>query len=396
MSGGDSTGRGPAPATGCGEAAAPGEGLGNARRADFLDTLMDAAVDAIIIIDHRGRIERFNLSAQRLFGYTEQEILGRNVRDLMPEPNRGRHDSYLENYLRTGQPAIIGKGRREQGMRKNGEIFPMWLSVGESRRGGKVNFVGIIHDLTHRVEAENKMRRLEQQLFHADRLVTLGELTAGIAHEINQPLTAIAAYADAGRQIAGKPGAVGDDLMDVCARIGEQSRRAAAVVTRLRKLVRGGGVSKSRHDINDIVRNMLPLFEHEVNSSDIRIEFEAVDGLPEIYVDEIQIQQVLVNLVKNSMDAIRDDGRSEGRIRIVVVRREENLAISVSDDGPGVPVEQETHLFEPFFTSKPKGVGLGLSICKSIAAVHGGRLVHERPESGGARFILSLPLAAIG
>lgn len=367
-----------------------------ARRADFLDSLLDAAVDAIIIIDRHGAIERFNRSAEALFGYAEGEVLGRNVSLLMPEPNRSRHDSFISSYLATGKAAIIGIGRIEQGLRRNGEVFPMRLSVGESRNGDEVHFVGIIHDLTHEFATEEKLRRLEQQLFHADRLVTLGELTAGIAHEINQPLTAIAAYADAGRQIARKAPGASDELLNVCTRIGEQARRAADVVQRLRTLARGGGASKARHDPNQIVRGILPLFEYEVKNTGIRIDFMPDTDPPSIYVDDIQIQQVLVNLVKNSFDAIGDAGQKDGRVSIRVERSADRIAIAVEDNGPGVPEGSEPRLFEPFHTSKPKGVGLGLSICKSIAAVHGGTLVHLRPGPRGAQFVLTLPMTAIG
>jgi two-component system sensor kinase FixL len=371
----------------------------NTSRADhtgFFDALMDAAVDAIVIIDQSGVIQHFNRSALQLFGYAEREVLGRNVRMLMPEPTRSRHDGFLANYLKTGQAAIIGKGRVEQGRRKSGEVFPMRLSVGESRLGDRIHFVGIIHDLSLRFATEEKLRKLEQQLYHADRLVTLGELTAGIAHEINQPLTAIAAYADAGQQLALKSGLAGEDLLHICARIGEQSRRAGAVVARLRKLVRSGGASKSRHDINHIVLNMLPLFDHEMKNSGVRIDFEPVENLPQVYVDDIQIQQVLVNLVKNSLDAILDSAQPGGRITIRIARASDELTIVVEDNGPGVPAGDERRLFEPFHTSKPKGVGLGLSICRNIAAVHGGTLVHSRPGPRGARFTLTLPLASIG
>lgn len=366
------------------------------QRDTFLDTLLDAAVDAIIIIDSAGLIRRFNRSAEVLFGYAESEVLGHNVSLLMPEPNRGRHDGYLANYLATGKAAIIGIGRVERGLRRNGEVFPMRLSVGESRHGSEIHFVGIIHDLSQQVATEEQLRRLEQQLFHADRLVTLGELTAGIAHEINQPLTAIAAYADAGRQIAHKSGTGGEDLLNICARIGEQARRAADVVQRLRKLSRSGAASKARHDINQIVRGMLPLFEHEVRTAGVQIDFRPADEAPRIFVDDIQIQQVLVNLVKNSLDAIGEAGQHDGQITIRIDRCADQLAIVVEDNGPGVSQASEHRLFEPFHTSKPKGVGLGLSICKSIAAAHGGNLTHVRPGPRGARFVLTLPTASIG
>jgi two-component system sensor kinase FixL len=371
------------------------------------DALMDAAVDAIIIIDTGGRIQRFNRAAEALFGYRENEVRGKNVSLLMPEPHRSRHDGYLERYLATGQAAIIGKGRQETGVRRNGDSFPMLLSVGEVKQAGLNGFVGIIRDLTEVRQAQERVRRLEEQLLHADRLVILGELTAGIAHEINQPLTAIAAYADAGRKIidrlddvsgqagdAAPPGT--DDMRSICERIGGQARRAGEVVQRLRGLVRGGRASKARHDVNDIIKNILLLFEFEIKRSAAELIFVPLDPPETLYVDEIQVQQILVNLVKNSLDAIAELDRSGGRVEIAVVRAGQEVRISVTDNGPGVPEAYRSRLFDSFFTTKPKGVGLGLSICKSIAAAHGGTLRYETPEEGGSRFSLTLPLSYIG
>jgi two-component system sensor kinase FixL len=371
------------------------------------DALMDAAVDAIVIIDTQGRIQRFNRAAEMLFGYREDEVRGQNVSLLMPEPHRSRHDDYLARYLATGQAAIIGKGRQETGLRRNGQTFPMLLSVGEIKQAGLNGFVGIIRDLTEMRRVQEKVRDLEEQLLHADRLVILGELTAGIAHEINQPLTAIAAYADAGRKIidrldagAGQDGGAGppgtDDMRSVCDRIGGQARRAAEVVQRLRGLVRGGRASKSRNDVNEIIRSILLLFEFEVKRSGTELVFVPLDPPEMLYVDEIQVQQILVNLVKNALDAIAESGRSGGRVEIGATRAGQEVRISVTDNGPGVPEACRARLFDAFFTTKPKGVGLGLSICRSIAAAHGGSLRYEHPEEGGSRFSLTLPLSYIG
>jgi two-component system sensor kinase FixL len=371
------------------------------------DALLDAAVDAIIIIDRGGRIRRFNRAAEKLFGYSEDEVRGRNVSLLMPEPHRSRHDGYLDRYLRTGRAAIIGKGREETGVRHNGETFPMQLSVGEIKQAGLEGFVGIIRDLTSVRRAQEQVRDLEEQLLHADRLVILGELTAGIAHEINQPLTAIAAYADAGRTIidrldeaagggdaAARPST--DDMRSICERIGGQARRAGEVVQRLRGMVRGGRASKARHNVNEIIKNILLLFEFEVKRSGTELTFAPLEPPETLYVDEIQVQQILVNLVKNSLDAIAESGRSGGRVEIGVTRTGQEVRIAVTDNGPGVPEACRSRLFDSFFTTKPKGVGLGLSICKSIAAAHGGTLRYEPPAEGGSRFSLTLPLSYIG
>lgn len=376
-----------------------GEGIGP------FDALMDAAVDAIVIIDQQGLIQCFNRGAEKLFGYAEAEVRGQNVALLMPEPHRNRHDGYLARYAQTGVAAIIGRGREETGLRRDGTDFPMLLSVGAIDQAGLQGYVGIIHDLTGMRQAQEQVRNLEEQLLHADRLVILGELTAGIAHEINQPLTAIAAYADAGRKLIGRagsaPGATAaavpnQDMHTIYERIGGQARRAAEVVQRLRGLVRSGQASKARHDINEIIKNILLLFEFEVKRSGINLLFFPLE-LPEIlYVDDIQVQQILVNLVKNSIDAIAEAGNADGHVEIRVRKAGPEILVSVTDNGPGVPEEHRAQLFESFFTTKPKGVGLGLSICKTIAAAHGGTLRYEQPGEGGSRFTLSLPLSFIG
>ena len=361
------------------------------------DALMDAAVDAIIIIDENGTIQRFNRAAESLFGYSEADVVSRNINTLMPEPHHGNHDSYLSKYSETGKAAIIGKGREVTGLKKSGSVFPMFLSVGEIKQPGLKRYVGIIKDLSEVRATQEQVRQLEEQLLHADRLVILGELTAGIAHEINQPLTAIAAYADAGKKIIGRnQDDQGGDAHSICERIGEQSRRAAEVVQRLRKLVRSGSVSKARHDINQIIRNTLLLFEFEVKRSNIELIFYPLETLQTLYVDEIHIQQIMVNLVKNSMDAITQTGQHDGRIEIRIKKTAGHVFVSVTDNGPGVPEQERQHLFESFFTTKPKGVGLGLSICKTIAGAHGGNLQHSQPKEGGCRFTLSLPLQLIG
>jgi len=353
------------------------------------EAVMDAAVDAIIIIDEKGSILRFNRAAQKMFGYAADFVRRKNVKILMPSRRRIKHDAYLQKFLETGQAKIIGSGREETGLRRNGEEFPMLLSVGEIlHEPDNRQFVGIIRDLTEEKIAQEQVHQLEEQLLHADRLVILGELTAGIAHEINQPLTAIAAYADAGKHLIERKTPVDSkDIHGIYERIGEQSRRAGEVVQRLRKLVRTGTVSKASHDLNTIIRNILLLFEYEIKKSNISLEFFPVDGLQPLYLDEIQIQQILVNLVKNSLDAISAAGSYEGRIEI---------RVSIVRNEVGVPISLRPQIFESFFTTKPKGVGLGLSICKNIAAAHGGSLSFLSPAGGGSCFTLKLPLEHIG
>ena len=315
----------------------------------------------------------------------------------MPEPERSSHDDYLKQYSVTGTATVIGSGREVTGLNKDGATIPMSLSVGEIKQEGGNRYVGIIKDLREAHATQEQVHKLEEQLLHADRLVILGELTAGIAHEINQPLTAIAAYADAGRKIIDRgEESPNQDINFIYERIGEQSRRAAEVVQRLRKLVRSGTVSKAKHDINKTIKYTLLLFEYEVKKSNSELLFHPMESLEPLNIDEIHIQQIMVNLVKNSLDAISLDGRRGGRIEIRVRKVASDVLISVTDNGPGVPQGDRDHLFESFFTTKPQGVGLGLSICQTIAGAHGGSLKHSQPAEGGSCFTLSLPLELVG
>jgi two-component system sensor kinase FixL len=360
------------------------------------DALLNAAVDAVIVINASGSILRLNRAAQSIFGYREDEVVGRNVNILMPETHRHHHDGYLKNYLVTGKAKIIGSGREEVGLRSDGTTFPMFLSVGEAADAAGHQFVGIIRDLSRQREIEDAVRRLEQQLAHADRLVTLGELTAGIAHEINQPLTAIAAYADAGEQLErALEDQHKDDRMQIFQRIAEQARRAGAVVQRLRKLSRSGTASKGWHNLNDVIQNVLLLFQYEKQKPRISLQVLTDEGLPDLYLDEIQIQQVLVNLIKNAMESITEAGISQGKITIQSLRSGDGVTIEVRDNGPGISPDRRNQLFEPFFTTKANGLGLGLSICKRIAVAHGGSLLH-RESNGETCFALQLPGAQVG
>jgi len=373
-------------------------GSGKSLHNEPLDALLDAAVDAMVLSDAQGRILRFNRAAQQLFGYAEQEVVGRNVSMLMPEPDRGRHARYMSRYLEGGTPAIIGLGREVTGLHAGGRTMPMHLSVGEIKGSGEARFVAIIRDLSAVKATEGVVRELETHLAHADRLVVLGELTAGIAHEINQPLTAIAAFADAGARLVGsdRPEARAE-LEAICRRVSEQARRAGDVVSRLRNLSRKGDPTRGKQDLEALLHSVLLLFEHDLKQSTISLQTECEPDLPTVMVDEIQVQQVLVNLIKNSIDSLRSAELGQPAIMVRIGRLDDNrLELVVSDNGPGVPEPLTARLFEPFFTTKPHGVGLGLSICKNIAVAHGGDLRYEPASQGGACFQLSLPLAYIG
>ncbi len=362
---------------------------------DHLDALLKAAVDGIMVIDHRGTIQRANDAALRLFDYQDAGLVGKNISRLMPEPEASAHDGYIEKYLKTGEAGIIGIGRQVTGRRRDGQRIPIYLSVGQIDTTEQPQFIGVVRDLSTEERIRTEMRELEKQLTHAGRLVTLGEMSAGIAHEINQPLTAIAAFANAAQRMLGR-NADPVELKDICQQISDQAHRAGEVVNKLRLLSRRGQSKREPTDINEIIRNILLLIEYNRNRSDIRLELSLDNTLPAAFADPVQIQQVVLNLVNNAIEALNTSNTRQRVVAIETRRVGDRLHISVTDTGPGVPDELVPRLFEPFFTTKETGFGLGLSICQSIAQAHGGHLYYQPADGGGSQFVLDLPQTAVG
>jgi two-component system, LuxR family, sensor kinase FixL len=358
--------------------------------------LLDAAVDAIILIDDRGRITRFNQAAERLFGYTQAEVLAKNVSLLMPEPYRGEHDGYMARYARTGERRIIGIGREVEAQRKDGTTFPIELSVGEFRATGEYmlqgqhGYVGIIRDLTERKAQTREAEDLRARLAHVGRLGTLGEMVSGIAHEVNQPLTAISNYASACRRMVQAGAIDGKELAATLDKIGTQAERAGQVIRGLRALVRRRDEQREPVDVNRLIREVIKLVEFEVHQAGYRIDLDLIEPLPQVTGDAVQIQQVVLNLIRNGLDAMLEKARGDA-ILIETGLHEGQVEIRVTDSGPGLAAAAQQRLFEPFYTTKPQGIGLGLSICKSIVAAHRGELTGETAPAGGARFRVRLP-----
>lgn len=366
-------------------------------RAQF-QALLDAAVDAIVLIDRDGLIVGFNHSAERLFGYTSSEVMDRNVRMLMPEPYRAEHDSYIQRYRRTREPRIIGVGREVTARRKDGTCFPVDLSVGEiADDTGPARFVGILRDLTQRKAAEHEMVEHRERLAHLTRLGTIGEMTTAIAHEINQPLTAISSYAQACERMLRAGTSDEDELADTLGKIGVQARRAGEVIRHLRRLVKQRDSETEVTDVNELIHDLLHLARVDSRAQGLAIRADLAGRLPPIEVDPIQIQQVILNLIRNAVDAM-GEWRADDTILVTSGLTADGwIEIRVIDSGPGIPAHVMERQFEPFLTTKPEGLGVGVSICRSIVESHGGRLAFEKNEPAGtvARFVLpALPAGA--
>ena len=486
--------------------------------------LLDAAVDAIIVVDHHGTIEEFSHAAQRLFGYAPDEIIGRNVRDLMPEPYRREHDGYMHRYMSTGEARIIGTGREVRAQRKDGSTFPCDLAVGHVRgvdpprfigfisditarkeseerlrrsetelqlaqelanlgnyvmhidagtqdyyspqlyrileikdgdpmvardeflgkwvhpadrqrvieslarmdtgqapldieyqvvlQGGSVKHlhhiaqamltpdgsvlkhVGTIHDVTDRRRAEDEARVLQERLTHFSRLSTMGEMAAGLAHEINQPLAAIATYAQASQRLIRQPGHDIDDVLAALEQINAQALRAGEVIRRLRNFVKNREVKREPVNCSRLLEDLRTLAETDARLHNIRLRLDCEEPLPTVYADPIQLQQVILNLVRNAIDAMSE--APEDRREVVLTTRmaaDREVEITVTDHGTGLAPEATEHLFNPFFTTKSSGTGLGLAISRSIVRAHGGRLWHTPNDVCGARFHFTLPVS---
>lgn len=359
-------------------------------RAALLEAVARTSPEAVITIDDRGTVRSFNPAASRLFGWTEAEMLGRNVKTLMPPHFREQHDGYIGRYLETGERRIIGIGRVVAGERKDGATFPMELSVGEALVDGHRLFVGFVRDLSEVERTNRRVQELQADLFHVSRLSEMGQVASGLAHEVNQPLAAIVNYAQAARQIAGGDGE--GALGGVLSKIEAQATRAAEIVRRLRAFVGKHETERRAENLNVVVEEALALSLVGAAGRQARVRLALAPDTPYVWIDRVQIQQVLVNLVRNAIDA--QGGWAQGRVTVASVRDGEGFVrITVSDEGPGIAPEIADRLFKAFVTTKEDGMGVGLSICRSIVEAHGGRIWHAAAPGGGAEFAFTVPVA---
>jgi two-component system sensor kinase FixL len=358
-----------------------------------LRSILDTVPDAIVVIDESAIIQSFSPAAERLFGYTSAEAVGCNVKIIMPMPYREAHDGYLARYRRTGERRIVGIGRVVVGLRKSGETFPMELHVGEFAFAETRFFTGFVRDLTERQAAERRIQDLQAELLHASRLSVMGNMASTMAHELTQPLTAVTNYLEAGRQLlasgVGGPERVGEMIEKA---IG-QAQRAGEVIRRLRGFVGKGETERRIHSLNRLVEEAVALALVGARQRGVRASLEFDPTLPPVLVDPVQIQQVVVNLVRNAIEAMEAVERRELVIGTRAIPHEQAAEVLVADSGPGIAPELADRLFQPFFTTKKTGMGLGLSICREIVEAHQGKLSAAPGPSGGAVFRLMLPIA---
>ncbi|GEM_PF-1603887 len=486
-----------------------------------LNAVFETAVDGIITINDKGLIQSMNTSAETIFGYTRENTIGQNVSLLMPEPYGSEHDSYINSYLITRKPKIIGIGREVTGRRKDGSVFPLELSVSEVNHGDEISFTGVVRDIsrrkfaenqlknreeelrlgldnapigiitcnldfriltanracaelldylelelrgrkfselihsedlqafsvcaaqaqstpadrysidqrwigkngaiyqgrlhigvahsendeprmfvmqmedsTERLSAEKEARHLRDRLAHVGRVSILGEMAAGIAHEVNQPLTAIASYAEACQRLIAADMVDSNELMHAMQQTASQAHRAGEVIRRLRSFAKQHETQRNVVNPNDLIKDVVELTKIDTPLQQTALNLELARELPSVKADAVQIQQVLLNLIRNATDAVSDLQCTDRSIMIRSEKASQDLIrIDVIDNGCGIEDADATQIFNPFFSTKHSGMGLGLSICRSIIESHGGHLNFETRHDRGTKFFMTLPIA---
>lgn len=359
-------------------------------REQHLRSILATVPDAMIVIDEKGRITSFSAAAERLFGFLEHELLGANISYLMPEPDRSRHDQYIAHYLTTGQRRIIGIGRIVVGQRRDGTTFPMELSVGEAGEQGSRVFTGFIRDLSAKERDELEIKTLQAELVHVSRISAMGTMASTLAHELNQPLTAIANYLETVRDVLdGQSSLPPDKLRDAVSEAAEEALRAGNIVRRLRDFVGRGEVEKTIEGLRELIEEAAKLALLGARERGVRSFFTLDPAASPVLVDCIQIRQVLVNLMRNAVEAMVDVSRRELRVSTRLTPGG-FVEVSIADSGTGIAPEIWPRLFDAFVSGKADGMGLGLSICRTIIEAHGGRIWAEQPPDGGTIFLFTL------
>ncbi len=360
-------------------------------REAHVKSILDSIPDAMIVINDRGMMQSFSSAAERLFGYAAAEVLGKNVKMLMPAPYREGHDGYISRYLHTGERRIIGIGRVVVGERKDGSTFPMELAVGEMHVGNQRFFTGFIRDLTERQKTEARLQELQAELVHMSRLTAMGEMASALAHELNQPLSAIANYMKGSRRLLkDESDERAKILIDAMDKAAEQALRAGEIIRRLRDFVARGESERRVEDVKKLVEEASALALVGAKDRGVRVRFEFDPKIDFVLADKVQVQQVLLNLMRNAIEAMEDVARRE-LIVSTVPAQDRLVAINVADTGTGIAPEVSAQLFQPFITTKPHGMGVGLSISRTIIEAHGGTLTALPNPGGGTVFSFTLP-----
>jgi PAS domain S-box-containing protein len=358
--------------------------------------VVESAPNGILVIDTNGRIVLVNSQTERMFGYARDEILGKPVEMLLPERFRDAHPALRKEFFSNPAARRMGAGRDLFGRRKDGSEVPVEIGLAPIETAEGTLVLSSIVDISERKSAAEQLHRHQTEMAHVARLSTMGEMAAGLAHELNQPLSAITNYANGCTNLLNGSSHAPTRVNDMLLQITSEGHRAAEIIRRLRRFVSKLEPRYMKIDVNDLLRDACALVAHDARNRGVAIHFSLAEPSPQVLGDLVQLQQVVVNLVLNGFEAMDQNGRGERRMEIETRFPDagsEAVEISFMDRGVGLPDGTADRIFEAFYTTKPRGLGMGLSISRSIVEAHGGRLSAETRSGGGAVLRVCLPVA---
>ena len=359
-----------------------------------LNSIFNAAVEGIITINDSGLIESVNASVTTIFGYDKGEMIGQNIKMLLPSPQGEGHNNFLIEYIKSNKFEIVGNVRELLGQHKSGKLVPIDLSVAEFEIDGKRYFTGLFRDVTERKLKEQRDKEHLAELAHVTRLGLMGEMASGIAHEVNQPLTAIANYTQVCLNLISSSAETSIQLTETLQKTHQQALKAGQIIHRMRDFVRSRKIQRTAVDINELVQTAMALCEAECKQMQIYHKTELSLDLPQVYVDYVQIEQVLLNLMRNSIEALQTEPEKKCKQLIVqtYLNDSNQTEVRVKDNGPGLDETQQSNVLKPFYTTKEFGMGMGLSISRSIVEAHNGLLRFNSKKGKGSTFYFTLPV----
>ena len=359
----------------------------------ILSSILQSVPDAMIVIDDRGIIMAFSRAAETLFGYKSEDVVGENIKCLMTDTDQSHHDQYIRNYLTTGERQIIGIGRIVEARLANGDSIPVELKIGEANIGERKLFTGFIRDITEKQANVHRIGELQAELSNFSRLSAVGTMASAMAHELNQPLTAVANYLEAARDMLDDPSP--DNLamvQEAMAAAAEQSIRAGQIVRRLRDYVSRGELDLRPFPLKEIIDDAVTIAKVGIDGPLARVVLRLDDPDVKVMADRLQLRQVFANLVRNAIEALAETENPQ--VWIHGRQAGEEIIVEVRDNGPGLSEDLLHSPFEAFQTTKATGMGLGLSICQTIVEAHGSSIQFASEPGTGACFTFTLRIAS--
>jgi PAS domain S-box-containing protein len=363
--------------------------------------IIDSALDAVLSIDERGNVTEWNAQAETMFGWKRDQAVGRSLSELfIPERYRDAHEKGLKHFLSTGEGPLLNRRIEITALHRDGTEFPVEISIAPYQIDGNWEFSGFVRDITEKRAAEASTRRhreMEMELAHANRVATMGQLSASIAHEVNQPIGAAVTNAHAALRWLGATPPNMDEVHLALSRIVTNGNRATDVLSRIRAFIKKAPPRKDSLDVNQAVLEVVALTRSEAKKNKVTVQMQLAEGLPVVQADRVQLQQVLLNLIINAIEAMSASDAGSRRLLISSANSgSSDVSVEVQDSGPGFPEASAEQIFQAFYTTKPDGLGMGLSICRSIVEAHGGQLRAAAGHPTGAIFTFTLPIRSNG